>query len=249
MSPLGRAPAVILSSPQMGENIGAAARAMANFGLSEMRLIAPKTEWPNERAKVLASGAGGILEAATVYPDPPSALADFGLVLATTARGRDVLRDILTPAEGAARLRAAAAQGIRTAVLFGGERAGLTNDEMSLAEAAITIPTAEFSSLNLGQAVLLIGYEWFTAGDTTAPAELPTGDSEPASKKSLISLFEHLEEALDRTGFLRNAAKRPSMVRNLRNLLQRAQCTEQEVRTLHGVITSLAGPRDRAVKE
>src|SRR6202000_1912934 len=146
------APAVILSHPQMGENIGAAARAMKNFGLSELRLIAPKCEWPNDRAQMLASGAGDIIAATTLYPDAPAALADFGLVLATTARGRDVVRDILTPAEAAARLREAAQKGIRTAILFGGERAGLTNEEMSLADAAVTIPTAEFSSLNLGQA-------------------------------------------------------------------------------------------------
>src|SRR5581483_2730737 len=170
MSPSDAAPAVILSRPQMGENIGAAARAMKNFGLKELRLIAPKTEWPNERAKVLASGAADIIEAATVHADAPSALADFGLVLATTARGRDVLREVLTPAEAAVRLRAAAKAGIRSAILFGGERAGLDNDEMSLCDAAITIPTAEFPSLNLGQAVLLIGYEWLKSADTTPPS-------------------------------------------------------------------------------
>jgi len=239
MSPLGRAPAVILSSPQMGENIGAAARAMANFGLSEMRLIAPKTEWPNERAKVLASGAGGILEAATVYPDPPSALADFGLVLATTARGRDVLRDILTPAEGAARLRAAAAQGIRTAVLFGGERAGLTNDEMSLAEAAITIPTAEFSSLNLGQAVLLIGYEWLKAADATPATRTRRTTAKAASRAELLGLFEHLEQELDAAQFLFPPEKKQTMVRNMRAMILRFQLNDQEVRTIRGMIVAL----------
>src|ERR1700761_5813545 len=161
------APAVILSHPQMGENIGAAARAMKNFGLSELRLIAPKCEWPNDRAQMLASGAGDIIAATTLYPDAPAALSDFGLVLATTARGRDVVRDILTPAEAAARLREASAKGTRTAILFGGERAGLDNDEISLCDGLITIPTAplpqikpgelKMSSLNLGQAVLLLG--------------------------------------------------------------------------------------------
>jgi len=223
----------------MGENIGAAARAMANFGLSEMRLIAPKTEWPNERAKVLASGAGDILEAATVYPDPPSALADFGLVLATTARGRDVLRDILTPAEGAARLRAAAAQGIRTAVLFGGERAGLTNDEMSLAEAAITIPTAEFSSLNLGQAVLLIGYEWLKAADATPASRTRKTTAKPASRAELLGLFEHLEQELDAAQFLFPPEKKQTMVRNMRAMILRFQLNDQEVRTIRGMIVAL----------
>src|SRR5471030_1517198 len=153
-------PAVILSHPQIGENIGAAARAMKNFGLSELRLVAPQCRWPNERALALASGAGDILEAARVYPDLAGALADIRLVLATTARGRDVVREILTPEAGARRLREASRNGIASAILFGGERAGLSNDELSLAEAVITIPTAEFSSLNLGQAVLLLGHEW-----------------------------------------------------------------------------------------
>src|ERR1700760_4997396 len=150
-----RGPAVVLSHPQLGENIGAAARAMKNFGLSELHLIAPQVSWPNDRAQVLASGPGGILDRAQIYADAAGALAGFRLVLATTARGRYVPREVLTPAEAAARLRAARAAGLRTAILFGGERAGLDNDELSLCDALITIPTAEFSSLNLGQAVLL----------------------------------------------------------------------------------------------
>ena len=161
-------PAVILSHTQMGENVGAAARAMKNFGLSDLRLIAPKMEWPNDRAQILASGAGDILDAAQIHADAPGALADFQLVLATTARGRDVLREILTPEAAAQRLRQAAAAGLKTAILFGGERAGLDNDEISLCDALITIPTAPLmSSLNLGQAVLLLGYEWLKSADAT----------------------------------------------------------------------------------
>jgi len=223
----------------MGENIGAAARAMANFGLSEMRLIAPKIEWPNDRAKMLASGAGHILEATTVYPDPSSALADFGLVLATTARGRDVLREVLTPAEAAGRLRAAAAQGIRSAILFGGERAGLTNDEMSLADAAVTIPTAEFSSLNLGQAVLLLGYEWLRAADTTPATRHRKTAALPASRAELVGLFEHLERELDAAQFLFPPQKKQTMVRNMRAMILRSQLTDQEVKTIRGMIVAL----------
>src|SRR6185503_9998671 len=150
------APAIILSHPQMGENVGAAARAMKNFGLKELVLIAPKFEWPNDKAQMLASGSADILEAAKIYPTAAEALAPYNLVLATTARGRDVVKQIHTPQAAIARLRNTAATGARTALLFGGERAGLTNEEMSLADAVITIPTAEFSSLNLGQAVLLL---------------------------------------------------------------------------------------------
>src|SRR5471030_689896 len=175
-------PAVILSHTQMGENVGAAARAMKNFGLSDLRLIAPKMEWPSDRAQILASGAGDILDAAQIHADAPRALADFQLVLATTARGRDVLREILTPEEAAQRLRQAAAAGLKTAILFGGERAGLENDEISLCDALITIPTAPLpqikdseikaASLNLGQAVLLLGYEWLKSADVTPPSRL-----------------------------------------------------------------------------
>ena len=239
MPPLNDAPAIILSHPQMGENIGAAARAMKNFGLSELRLIAPKTEWPNERAKVLASGAADIIEGTGVYPDARAALADFGLVLATTARGRDVLREVLTPAAAAARLRAASAAGIRTAILFGGERAGLDNDEMSLADAAITIPTAEFPSLNLGQAVLLIGYEWLKSADATPPSRTRKTIAVPASRAELVGLFEHLERELDAAQYLFPPQKKETMVRNIRAMILRARLSDQEVRTIRGMIVAL----------
>jgi tRNA/rRNA methyltransferase len=223
----------------MGENIGAAARAMKNFGLKELRLIAPKVEWPNERAKVLASGAGDIIETARVHPDAASALGEFGLVLATTARGRDVLRDVLTPAEAALRLRDAAARGVRSAILFGGERAGLDNDEMSLCDAAITIPTAEFPSLNLGQAVLLIGYEWLKAADTTPPARTRKTVAVPANRAELIGLFEHLERELDAAQFLFPPEKKETMVRNMRAMILRSGLSDQEVRTIRGMIVAL----------
>lgn len=233
------APAVILSHPQMGENIGAAARAMKNFGLSELRLIAPKCEWPNDRAQILASGAGDIIAATALYPDAPAALSDFGLVLATTARGRDIIRDILTPAEAAARLREASRKGIRTALLFGGERAGLDNDEISLCDALITIPTSEFSSLNLGQAVLLLGYEWLKAADTTPPSRIRETIAKPATRDELVGLFEHLERELDAAQFFFPPAKKGAMVRNMRAMILRSGLTDQEARTIRGMIVAL----------
>jgi len=233
------APVVILSHPQMGENIGAAARAMKNFGLSDLRLIAPQCGWPNDRAQVLASGAGGIIEKAQVFDTAAQALADIRMVFATTARDRDVLRDILTPEEAARRLRMANAEGLSTAILFGGERAGLDNDEMSLAEAAITIPTAEFPSLNLGQAVLLIGYEWLKSADSTPGTRKRKSIAQPASRAELVGLFEHLERELDAAQFLYPPEKKETMVRNMRAMILRSHLSDQEVRTIRGMIVAL----------
>jgi tRNA/rRNA methyltransferase len=243
------APAIILSHTQMGENIGAAARAMKNFGLSELRLIAPKCEWPSDRAQMLASGAGDILDRATIYPAAADALADVQMVLATTARGRDVTREVLTPAEAAARLRDASARGLKTALLFGGERAGLDNDEISLCDALITIPTAPLpqikdseikaGSLNLGQAVLLLGYEWLKSADTTPASRIREGLAIPAPRKELIDLFDHLESELDAGGFFFPPAKKGAMVRNIRAMILRSGLTDQQARTIRGMIVAL----------
>jgi tRNA/rRNA methyltransferase len=233
------APAIILSRPQMGENVGAAARAMKNFGLTDLRLIAPQCGWPNERAKVLASGAGDIIEKARVYQTAAEALADIRLVFATTARGRDILREILTPEAAARRLRAATGEGLTTAILFGGERAGLDNDEMSLADAAVTIPTAEFPSLNLGQAVLLIGYEWLKSADATPASRTRKTVAVPAARTELVQLFEHLERELDAAQFLFPPEKKETMVRNIRAMILRSGLSDQEVRTIRGMIVAL----------
>lgn len=233
-------PAIILSQPQMGENVGAAARAMKNFGLSELRLVAPKCGWPNDKAQMVASGAGDIIERTQIFESTAAALADFQLVLATTARDRDIVREILTPDAAATRLRQAAREGVRTAILFGGERAGLTNEEMDLADAAITIPTAEFSSLNLGQAVLLLGYEWLKAADATPPSRTRSTIAKPASRFELTGLFEHLEKELDAAEFLYPPAKKDTMVRNIRAMLLRSHLSDQEVRTIRGMIVALA---------
>ena len=249
MTPPNLSPAIILSHTQMGENAGAAARAMKNFGLPDLRLIAPKFEWPNDRAQMLASGAGDILDAAKLYPTAKEALADVQLVLATTARGRDVTREILTPAEAAARLRAASNQGVKTAILFGGERAGLDNDEISLCDALITIPTAPLpqikdtelkaGSLNLGQAVLLLGYEWLKSADTTPPSRMRNSIAVPASRQELIDLFEHLERELDAAGFFFPATKKSAMVRNIRAMILSSRLTDQQARTIRGMIVAL----------
>jgi tRNA/rRNA methyltransferase len=232
----------------MGENIGAAARAMKNFGLSDLRLIAPQCGWPNDRAQVLASGAGDIIEKVRVFETASGALADIHLVFATTARDRDILRDILTPEAAAGRLRVASAKGLSTAILFGGERAGLDNEEMSLAEAAITIPTADFSSLNLGQAVLLIGYEWLKAADVTPPRRQRKSIARPASRAELVGLFEHLERELDAAKFLYPPEKKETMVRNMRAMILRAHLSDQEVRTIRGMIVALVKNKYRGEK-
>jgi tRNA/rRNA methyltransferase len=246
MPPIPAAPAVILCTPQLGENIGAAARAMANFGLSDLRLVAPRDGWPNEKAEAMAAGAGYVLEGTRLFATAEDAIADLRLVFATTARDRAVAKPVLTPAEAAKRLRQAAADGIATGLLYGGERSGLTNDEVALADAVITIPTDPgFSSLNLGQAVLLTGYEWFRAGDATPAERIDHGTALPAPREELLRLFEHLEEELEKSGFLYPPGNRPGMIRNLRAILHRAQLTDQEVRTLRGVIVALTRGKRR----
>lgn len=242
------APAIVLSHTQMGENVGSAARAMKNFGLSELVLIAPKMEWPNDRAQILASGAGDILENAKIFATAEEALAPYNLVLATTARDRDVLKQIHTPQSAAHSLRNAGRDGARTAILFGGERAGLDNDEMSLCDAVITIPTAEFSSLNLGQAVLLLGYEWLKSGDDTPATRTRATVAVPASRAELVGLFEHLEQELDAAEFLFPPAKRETMVRNIRAMILRSGLTDQQARTIRGMIVALVRNKYRGQK-
>lgn len=240
------APAIILSEPQLGENIGACARAMANFGLADLRLVKPRDGWPNERAEAMAVGAAPLIAAARVYDSVEAAIGELRLVYAFTARDRAMAKPVLTPAEGARRLRGAAAAGIPTGVLFGNERAGLSNDEVALADCVVTIPTDPgFSSVNLGQAVLLLGYEWFKTADATPPEHIDHGAAGPAPREELFRLFEHLEEELERGGFLFPPGNRPGMIRNLRSILHRAQLTDQEVRTLRGVIVALTRGKRR----
>ncbi len=239
-------PAIILVEPQLGENIGTAARAMANCGLDDLRLVRPRDGWPSDKAVAAASGADRVLEKARLFPSVAAAIGDLGHVYAATARDRYMVKRELTPRRAAEEMRGFLAAGDTCGVLFGPERTGLVNDQIALADTVVTVPlNPAFSSLNLAQAVLIVGYEWFTAHTEPRPETLHTGHSRPANKAELLRFFEHFEEALCQSGFLRHPDKRPSMTRNLRNLFQRGLCTEQELRTLHGVITAFVGPRKR----
>jgi tRNA/rRNA methyltransferase len=243
------APSIILSCPQLGENIGAAARAMKNFGLSDLRLVAPRDGWPNRKADAMAAGALDIVRQASVHEDLKGALSDLQLVLATTARDRGTTKEVITPAEAGKRLRQAATRGEKTGLLFGNERAGLDNDDVSLADAVITIPTAEFASLNLGQAVLLLSYEWFRAGDATPSARIEHSPiHRKPTREEMLQLFEHLELELTASGFLYPPDKRGAMIRAMRATLHRARLTYQEVQTLRGMIVALVKGKHRVRK-
>lgn len=243
-------PAIILSHAQLGENIGAAARAMANFGLTDLRLVAPRAGWPNAKATAMAAGAANLVETARVFPTVAKALDDVNYVLATTARERGIAREVLTPAEAAQRLRAAASRGDKTGILFGNERAGLDNDEISLCDAVITIPTAEFASINLAQAVLITSYEWFRASDATPRARLERGPLQrKPTRTELLETFEHLERELLSSGFLYPPDKVDGMRRAIRATIHRARLSYQETQTLRGMIVALAKGKHRVRKE
>jgi tRNA/rRNA methyltransferase len=242
-------PAIILCRPQLGENIGAAARAMKNFGLTDLRVVAPRDGWPNEKAQAMAVTAKDILENAKIYDDLPEALADLHVVYATTARDRGITKEIITPTEAALRLRGVSPED-KTGILFGNERAGLENEDVSLSDAVITIPTAEFASLNLGQAVLLCCYEWFRVDDDTPASRIEHAPlHRKPTREELFQLFDHLEGELTRTGFLFPPDKREHMQRAIRATIHRAQLTYQEVQTLRGMIVALAKGKHRAPKE
>jgi len=234
------APVVVLVQPQLGQNIGAAARAMLNCGLEALRLVAPRDGWPNEYAVAAASGADRVLDRAELFGDTEKAVGDLQVVYATTARERYMVKPVLTARAAAEDMRRKIAEGLRVGVLFGPERMGMVNDDLALADALIRIPlNPGFSSLNLAQSVLIVAYEWFQSADATPGREERFGQSEPAGKEALLNFFRMLEHELDECGFLRNVEKRPSMVRNIRNMFQRAGLTEQELRTLHGMIANL----------
>lgn len=237
------APVLILVNPQMGENIGAACRAMLNGGLTELRLVAPRDGWPSESATRVAAGA---LDALTVklFDTTAEAVADLQRVYASTARPRDVVLPVVTCARAAQELRGLAAAGQRTGVLFGPERAGLANGDLAFADTIVTVPlNPGFTSLNLAQAVLLVAYEWFQAGDDTQPTLLPPTVGDPATVAQVEHLVSHLEESLDSVQFFPTAEKKPPIMRNLRAMLHRLSPTAQEVRTIHGMLTSMTGRR------
>ena len=234
-------PRIVLVEPQLGENIGAAARAMANCGLSDLMLVQPREEWPNPRARTMAAGATAVVDAARLAGDVAGAVADLHRVYATTARPRELAARVLTPRAAAAEMRAATARGERCGVLFGRERSGLTNDDVTHAQAVITVPLDPgYTSLNLAQAVLLVGYEWHLATDATPAESLEVGGQPPATQDEVEAMLAHLVGELDAADYFRADHMRPTIVQNLRALLRRARPTEQEVRSLHGVVSALA---------
>ncbi|TDI68424.1 MAG: RNA methyltransferase [Alphaproteobacteria bacterium] len=242
-------PEIILVQPQIGENIGTAARAMLNCGLVNLRLVNPREAWPNEKAVTSSSGAKVVLDGARLYETTNEAVADLHRLYAATARPRDMVKLVLSPRAAAAEIRAATGLGRKVGILFGAERSGLGNDDLTLADAIIEIPAnPEFSSLNLAQAVLICAYEWRMAalgGPGPGPAAPRRGRPRagPASKDDMAGFYAHLEAELDRAGFFYPPEKRPRMARNIRNLFARADLTDQEVRTLRGMIAALVKGR------
>jgi tRNA/rRNA methyltransferase len=237
-------PIVILVEPQLGENIGAAARVMANFGLSRLRLVKPRDGWPNIHARRSASGADRVLEESALYETVQAAIADCTLVLATTARAHDQAKPVLGPHEAALMLAPRVAAGENVAVLFGRERHGLENDEVALADRIVTFPVnPAFASLNLAQAVALIAYEWFKlASGGALPFTMPR-KSDPASKQQIEAFFTNLERELDQIEYFRPLDKRATMLVNLRNIFARMQPTRHDIQTLHGIVVALTEGR------
>jgi tRNA/rRNA methyltransferase len=239
-------PAVILVEPQLGENIGFAARAMLNCGLTDLRLVRPRDGWPNEKARAAASGADVVIDGVRLFDRLEDALAGLGRVYAATARSRDMIKPVMTPKGAAADLRAEIGAGIACGLLFGRERSGLDNDEVALADTIVQVPlNPAYSSLSLPQAVLLLAYEWYQAGSDAPAEELVRGRAEPAGKEDLLYFFERLEGLLEGAGFFQVADKRPGMVRNIRNIFQRNRLTDQELRTLHGILSAFDPARGK----
>ena len=235
-------PTFVLVRPQMGENVGAAARAMLNFGLSRLRVVAPRDGWPNPRAVAMASGAARVLDAAGRFDALPEAVADCEAVFATTARPRDLSKEVLTPEAATARLREMAGQGRRAAILFGPERTGLENDDVALANAIVTVPVnPDFPSLNLAQCALLMAYEWGRQGGAPPPAR---HEGTAASHAEVAALADRWEERLDAAGFFFPPQKAPHMKRNVRNLWSRMPLERGDVQILHGMLRQLVRRRE-----
>ena len=236
----GAGPAIILVRPQLGENIGTAARAMLNCGLTDLRIVDPRDGWPNEMAVRASSGADVVIENARIYATTGDAIAGLERVYASSARPRDMVKPVMTPEGAAAEMRRVEAEGSRCGVLFGAERMGLENDDVVLADTLIEVPlNPAYKSLNLAQAVLLISWSWFRLADETPEYRLELGGTRPATKDELVNFFTRLEEKLIESNFLYPVKKRPAMIRNIRNMFQRMSLTEQDLRTLHGIVVSL----------
>jgi tRNA/rRNA methyltransferase len=237
-------PIIILVEPQLGDNVGAAARAMANFGLSELRLVRPRDGWPNPRAWVAASGADRILDEARLCDSVAASIGDCSYVLATTARAHDQAKPVIAPDAAARAIAPRIAAGERVGVLFGRERYGLENAEVSVADCIVTLPVnPAFASLNLAQAVVVIAYEWFKlASGGALPFAMPQ-KSQAAPREQLMAFFAMLERELNRVEFLRPPEKCETMLINLRNIFHRMEPTQQDIQTLHGAILAIAEGR------
>jgi TrmH family RNA methyltransferase len=241
LAPIGNSPVVVLVRPQLADNIGACARAMANGGLFHLRLVAPRDGWPQHKAWRNSSGAHRILDCATVHENLAEAVGDLHHVFATCPRPRHMVKPVLTARGAAHELREICTRGLRAGILFGPERAGLDNDDMAVADALVRYPlNPAFMSLNLAQAVMVMTYEWWMTADETVPRTLMTNETRVATKAELDNFLMHLVDQLDACGFLRNLPKRPGMIRNIRHFFQRGEVTEQELRTLYGIVTELA---------
>ncbi len=242
-------PVVILVEPQLGENIGMAARAMGNFGLTRLRIVNPRDGWPNVSAQRAAAGADHILDHVELFDTVEQAVADCTLLFATTARAHDQAKPVVAPPAAAREIAADIAGGGTVGILFGRERYGLQNEEVALANRIVTFPVNPgFASLNLAQAVLLIGYEWFRLSTQGAlPFAMPER-SERASQHQMQAFFDNLVRELDRVEFLRPAEKRETMLVNLRNIFARMEPTKQDMHTLHGVVMAIAEGRKGPAK-
>ncbi|MFT4151065.1 MAG: RNA methyltransferase [Paracoccaceae bacterium] len=234
-------PVFILVRPQMGENIGAAARAMLNFGLERMRIVDPRDGWPNPKAVAMASGAGRVLDHAGLFADVPAAIGDCDYVFATTARGRELVKPVVTPERAMEMAREMAAQGKRIGVLFGPERAGLENEDVVPANAIVTVPVnPAFPSLNLAQCVLLVGYEWRRQTVAVDPQVMNLAGGDMATRIEVDKLAGHFEDRLTDAGFFFPPEKVPTMKQNLRNMWARLNLTRAEVQTFHGMLRQIA---------
>ncbi|MGH1480459.1 MAG: RNA methyltransferase [Geminicoccales bacterium] len=243
---LSPAPAVILIGTQLGENVGTTARAMLNFGLSDLRLVRPKCGWPNVKALKACSGASAVLNRVRLYETTDEATADLRSVLATTARPRDLPKPVVTAAEAGQSLRRTIEEGASAGVLFGPERTGLSNDDLIYADAVLSVPlNPGYSSLNLAQAVLLVAYEWFQTGAPERPKPSTTQTRRPATKGELQGLLNHVAEELDETNFFRTPERRQSMLQSIKVVIQRANLREPDVHLLRGMIKALARGRQR----
>lgn len=235
-------PVIVLVRPQLGQNIGKAARAMLNFGLTEMRLVAPRDGWPNAEAGPAASGADQVLEQAQLFGSVADAVADCAHVYATTVRKRGVTKPVVTPAEAAAAMRGRPG---RSAILFGPERSGLETDDVAIAREILTVPiNPEFGSLNLAQAVILVAYEW-SKGETLVQPPAVEIDP-PAPQQELDGMIDQLDAMLVSSGFYFPPDRTPTTRRTLRTMLTKPGWNTQEVRTLRGVLTAIAKPRERS---